>query len=249
MISTKAKIISNKNLSCDIFRIVLAIEKMPPIQCGQFVMIDCDADGLLLKRPISIHDFDDTSVTLLYQAVGKGTTALSKMKEGEYTDIILPLGKGFEIKGYKHIALVGGGLGIFPLYSVIKQHPQLKFSAYLGAKDKARFVCVDGFEKSCHCVRLATDDGSAGEKAFITDLLKEDLKKSAFDAIFACGPRPMLSALKSVIKDTQIPVYVSMEERMGCGFGACLTCTCKTVDGNKRVCADGPVFSIDEVIL
>lgn len=250
MISVKAKILSNESQGCGIFRLVLSVPELPEIQCGQFVMISCGSyDGMLLKRPISIHDFEGNTVTLLYETVGKGTSELSKMAAGEYTDIILPLGKGFEIKDYKKIALVGGGLGIFPLYSVIRLHPDVEYFAYLGARDKARFICADSFQEKCSCTMLATDDGSAGKKGFITDILKEDLDKYAFDAVFACGPKPMLSALKNVTKDTQIPVFVSMEEHMGCGFGACLTCTCKTVGGNKRVCADGPVFSLDEVIL
>ncbi len=250
MISFNAKILSNEAQGCDIYKLSLSVDKLPKIQCGQFVMVSCgSSDGILLKRPISIHDFDGDTVTLLYETIGKGTLALSKMTAGEFVDIILPLGKGFDLKDYKRVALVGGGLGIFPLYSVIKLHPEIDYYAYLGARDTARFVCADSFQEKCACVKLATDDGSVGRKAFITDILKEDLDKTAFDAIFACGPKPMLKALKNVTKDTQIPVFVSMEEHMGCGFGVCLTCTCATVRGNKRVCADGPVFPLDEVIL
>lgn len=250
MISVNAKIKSNEAQGCGIYKLVVSAQEMPCIQCGQFAMVSCgSSDGILLKRPISIHDFDKDSVTLLYETVGKGTAELSKMKAGEYTDIILPLGKGFDVKEYKRVALVGGGLGIFPLFSVIKLHPDVECFAYLGARDKARFICAESFQEKCVYVKLATDDGSVGRKGFITDILKEDLESKTYDAIFACGPKPMLKALKNVTKDTQIPVYVSMEERMGCGFGACLTCTCATTGGNKRVCADGPVFLLDEVIL
>ncbi|MDD4315964.1 MAG: dihydroorotate dehydrogenase electron transfer subunit [Clostridia bacterium] len=250
MISTKATVVSNAHLSCGIYKLVLSIPDMPEISCGQFAMVSCgNADGILLKRPISIHDFDNKTVTLLYEAAGKGTKALSQMQESVDLDIILPLGQGFEIKNYKRIALVGGGLGVFPLFSVIRQHADVEYSAYLGARDSSHLVCADSFIGRCARVRLATDDGSAGEKTYVTSLFKEDLARYGFDAIFACGPKPMLKALKAITKDTDIPVFVSMEERMGCGFGACLTCTCKTSSGNKRVCADGPVFDINEVIL
>lgn len=248
MISTKAKILKNTLLKCNVYELVLHIDNMPEIQCGQFVMVDCgSADGITLKRPISIHSFEKTTITLLYQAAGKGTKALSTNNEGSFVDILMPLGNGFNVKNYKKIALVGGGLGIFPLYSIIKKYPEREYHAYLGCKDESSFVCQDRFLNSCINTIITTDDGSAGKKGFVTDLLKEDISK--FDAVFACGPKPMLKALKSVTKDTDIPVFVSMEERMGCGFGACLVCTCKTKEGNKRVCADGPVFDINEVEL
>lgn len=250
MISTKLKIKSNELLKCNIYKIVLQVEEMPEIQCGQFAMLSCGtSDGIVLKRPISIHDFDKDTVTFIYETVGKGTKSLSKIMKGTYIDVIFPLGKGFDTNEYKRIALVGGGLGIFPLYSVIKKYPNLDYYAYLGCRDESKFVCDDIFEVACQEMTIATDDGSKGIKGFVTDFLQKDLCNKNFDAIFACGPKPMLKALKSATKDADIPVFVSMEERMGCGFGACLTCTCKTDKGNKRVCVDGPVFDINEVIL
>lgn len=248
MISTKAKIINNILQKNNVYQLVLRIDNMPKIKCGQFVMVDCGSnEGITLKRPISIHSFDTNTITLLYQAVGKGTKALSKKSPNTYIDIIMPLGNGFDVKDYTNIALVGGGLGIFPLFSIIKQYPNKQYYAYLGCKDEQSFVGEENFISCCNNTVITTDDGSKGCKGFVTDFVKNDIAK--FDAIFACGPKPMLKALKDVVIDTNIPVFVSMEERMGCGFGACLVCTCKTKSGNKRVCADGPVFDIREVEL
>ncbi len=247
MIYTKAKVLSNTLLKNDVYELNLFFAELPPINCGQFAMVDCgDSEGITLKRPISIHSFDTNTVTLLYQKVGKGTQALSRKREGNI-DILLPLGNGFDINGYKKIALVGGGLGIFPLYSVIMKHPNLEYHAYLGCRNTDDFVCDDKFLAKCNNTVIATDDGSRGCSGSIIDYIKEDI--SQFDVVFACGPKPMLKALKQIDNDTQTPIFVSMEERMGCGFGACRTCTCKTINGNKRVCVDGPVFDINEVIL
>lgn len=247
MVYTKAKIISNTLLKNKIYELVLRIDKLPEINCGQFVMLDCGSnDGITLKRPISIHSFDEQTITLLYQAIGKGTTALSKQKHGEL-DIILPLGNGFDVKNYKKIALVGGGLGIFPLYSVIKKHPNIEYYAYLGCRDADAFVCEEKFLSKCKNTIIATDDGSKGCQGQALDFIKKDMQ--LFDAVFACGSKAMLKALKDIVKDTQTPIFISLEERMGCGFGACLVCTCKTNEGNKKVCSDGPVFNIKEVIL
>ena len=249
MITTKAKILLNINVTAsNIYKIVLFIEGMPKIKAGQFAMVDCGkTDGVLLKRPLSIHSFDNDTITILYKALGKGTKALSRMQKGSIIDIILPLGNGFEARNYSNIALVGGGLGIFPLYSVINEYPQKNYYAYLGCKDKHDFVCNDIFNEKCRKTLIATDDGSLGQKGLVTDFLASDLKR--FNAIFACGPKPMLKALKNLVVGTQIPTFVSLEERMGCGFGACLTCACKTTHGTKRVCHDGPVFNITEVEL
>ncbi len=248
MITTSAKVLINNEIGCNTYKMVLYIRDMPKVRAGQFLMIDCgQTQGITLKRPISIHTFDNDTLTILYNVVGKGTKALSKTQKGSDKDVILPLGNGFDAKNYSNIALIGGGLGIFPLYSIINEYPNKNYYAYLGCRDKSGFVCQDAFLESCKATILTTEDGSLGQKGFVTECVKKDLNK--FEAIFACGPKPMLKALKDMIKDTQIPTYVSMEERMGCGFGGCLTCTCKTINGNKRVCAEGPVFDIREVIL
>ena len=248
MITTKAKILINNHIGSDIYKMVLFVKDMPTVKAGQFLMIDCGkSEGITLKRPISIHSFDNDTLTIIYKVVGKGTKALSQIKSGNDIEVILPLGNSFDAKTYSNIALVGGGIGMFPLFAVITEYPNKNYYAYLGCKDKTGFVCEDVFLDSCVVTELTTEDGSVGQKGFVTNLLKRDLKK--FDAIFACGPKPMLKALKELVKDTQIPTFVSMEERLGCGFGACLTCACKTNKGNLRVCADGPVFDIREVIL
>lgn len=251
MIYTNAEIIYNRKIAKDIFKIILEIEELPEIKPGQFVMIDCGReDGKLLKRPLSIHSFDNQSITLIYENLGKGTSALSQKREGNYIDILLPLGNGFEIKdNYKKIALIGGGLGVFPLYSIIQEYPKIEYYSYIGFRNIDKVVCDVIFHAKSKLCQLTTDDGSFGKKAFVTDIFKEDIKNEKFDAIFACGPRPMLKSLKNSILDIQIPTFVSMEERMGCGFGVCLTCSCSTKSGNKRVCLDGPVFDINEVIL
>ena len=192
------------------------------------------------------------SATLVYQIVGEGTTALAELKPGDGIKTILPIGKGFHLNSaQKDIVLVGGGVGIAPLYSVTQRWPNKNYDAYLGYRGEEFAYCINEFRTECSYVCITSNDGTVGEKGFITDALSKRLKDRKPDVILACGPIPMLKLLKEVACD--IPVQVSMEQRMGCGFGACSTCVCgiNSKDGleYKKVCIDGPVFDLAEVEL
>ena len=174
------------------------------------------------------------------------------MKAGEKLNVLMPLGNGFYIpENEKKVALVGGGVGIFPLISVLREYNTNKeISAYIGFRNKGAVCGLDEFEKAAKFVAV-TDDGSYGEKMNSVQAFVADLKKGYRpDVVLSCGPTPMLRALKAVVEEENIPCYVSLEERMGCGIGACLVCVCNLTNGERaRVCKDGPVFNAKEVVL
>ena len=209
---------------------------------GGFVNIKID--GLFLRRPISVCDFDENSLTLIYKVVGKGTESLSEMKEGEVLDLLVGLGNGYDTKKSGDAPLlIGGGVGVPPLYKLAK---------LLTAQGK-RVSVVLGFNSACDVfyeeefralgaeVRVTTADGSYGTKGFVTDAMG-DIDYSYF---YTCGPEPML---KAVHKATKTSGQMSFEERMGCGFGACMGCSCKTLTGYKRICKEGPVMEKEEIL-
>lgn len=221
------------------------------IRAGMFVMLKPANGEMLLKRPFGILKSVGNSVSIAYQVKGGGTESLMESKAGDRLSCLMPLGNGFEVGDANKIVLVGGGAGVFPLLSVLDKYPDREISSYLGFRNKAA-VCLEcEFSKNGRAV-IATDDGSYGIKGSVVDaFINGDLVKSA-DLILACGPKPMLSALKKALAQRQIKTktLVSLEERMGCGVGACLVCTCDKTDGGKaRVCKDGPVFDIWEVEL
>jgi len=203
---------------------------------------------MLLKRPISVYDYLDGFITIIYEVRGRGTEALSLMPEGTDTDALYFLGNGFELKETeKRVMLIGGGIGAAPLYSVLNGYKGKEFYSYLGFQSVDRIILKDEFSRECVTV-IATDDGSEGKLGYITPCALCDIDKIKPDVILACGPKPMLRALAATApKD--IRVLVSLEERMGCGFGACLVCAVNTVNGMKRVCKDGPIFDIKELVL
>ncbi len=216
-------------------------------QAGQFLHIKC-SDNVLLRRPISICDVNNDEIRFVFEVRGEGTKELSKIKAGNILDVLGPIGNGFTIKDIsKKAVLIGGGIGIFPLLMVAKQFKG-NATILLGFRDKENIVLVNDFIKYGCKVIIATDDGSYGYKGFITDLLKENKA----DFIYACGPKQMLMKTANFAKENNVFCEMSMEERMGCGVGACLVCACKTVKENnftyKKVCIDGPVFNANEVI-
>lgn len=225
------------------------------VRAGQFVHISVPSDSRLLRRPfgVSEYDLEEGTVSVLYAVVGEGTRVLSTVKEGTQLACILGLGNGFpEIAGAKKIALLGGGMGVvlFPALAKELAAKGVEASAYIGFANKNKIICEDEISEFAP-VKVATDDGSYGVKGYAADMLKEDIAKGEkFDAVFCCGPEPMFKALQK--SPLGVPTYVSLEERMGCGVGACLTCSCKikTADGDKylRVCKDGPVFPIEKVV-
>jgi len=224
---------------------------------GQFVNIRCCSGiNALLRRPISICSVNREKRTfdIVFQLRGKGTELLAMKKAGDTVDIIGPLGKPFHISdAFRKIAVVGGGIGIFPLLFLLEKSRSSEKTAFLGFRSKNCMVLYNDFEKACGNLNIATDDGSAGRKGLITGLLEESLDSGeVYDIIYACGPGPMLKKVADLTKKHNIRCQVSLEQRMGCGIGACLVCACKTrQDGEwdySHVCKDGPVFWSDEVI-
>lgn len=206
---------------------------------GQFINIKLD--GLFLRRPISVYDADLNSVTVIYKVVGKGTAQLSKTSSG-VLDVLTGLGNGYDTSlSGQSPCLVGGGVGVPPLYLLAKTFIKEGKSprVILGFNQKSEIFCEDDFKKLGVDVAVTTVDGSYGVKGFVTDAMPENA-----DYVFSCGPEPMLKAVFAHCKDGQF----SFEERMGCGFGACMGCTCKTVTGYKRICKDGPVLKKEEIL-
>ena len=244
---------SNIIIAENIYMITLTLpENAGEIKGGQFVNL-ATGDGMhLLRRPLGVMKVEDNDVTVCYQLKGEGTVKLSQAKAGGKLKILLPLGNGFNLEGAKSVSVIGGGVGIFPLIAVIREHcADKKFYSYIGFRNKSAVCLLDELNKS-QKLTVATDDGSYGLKGNAVDAFFGDDGRPETDVIIACGPPAMLKALKKRLAERGIktPCYVSLEERMGCGIGACLVCVCKTTDGgNARVCKDGPVFNINEVEL
>ena len=210
------------------------------IKCGQFVNLQIS--GLYLRRPISVCDCVGDELTLVYKIVGKGTEMMSKMQDGEL-DVLTELGNGYDtsLSGDNPL-LVGGGVGVPPLYMLAKTliSEGKKVSVILGFNTKDEIFYEDEFKALGAKVQVTTVDGSYGVKGFVTDALDMD-----YSYTYSCGPEPMLKALYNA---TDVSGEYSFEERMGCGFGACMGCSCKTKYGNKRICKDGPVLEKEEII-
>lgn len=213
---------------------------------GQFVNIELE--GLYLRRPISICDWDDKTITIIYKVVGKGTEQMSQMQPGVELDVLTGLGNGFNpepaVENAKSL-LVGGGVGVPPLYHLAKVllAAGRKVSVVLGFNTAAEVFYAEEFRALGADVYVSTADGSMGVKGFVTDAIRE--AAIDFDYFYSCGPLPMLKALCGC---TDKPGELSFEERMGCGFGACMGCSCKTLTGNKRICKEGPVMRREEII-
>ena len=209
---------------------------------GQFINIKLD--GLYLRRPISVYDRNDTSVTIIYKVVGKGTEQMRSMKVGDTVDVLTGLGNGYDLScaGDRPL-LLGGGVGVPPLYMLAKELIAMgkPVSVILGFNTKSEVFGEVEFRALGADVTVATADGSYGVHGFVTDAMKE-LDYSYF---YTCGPEPMLRAVYGA---TNTSGQFSFEERMGCGFGACMGCSCKTLYGNKRICKDGPVLVKEEII-
>lgn len=223
---------------------------------GQFVNIKCDNSlEHLLRRPISICRVNEEEKTfdIAFQVKGAGTKKLSAFECGCNIDIIGPLGKSFDIsQKYRNIAVVGGGIGIFPLLFVLQKSQSANKTSFLGFRDSTSIAMIEDYKTYAN-VHIATQDGSYGKKGLVTDLLKEYLKENKIDIVYACGPYNMMKEVSSCCSTYNIKCQVSLEQRMGCGIGACLVCACKTVAKNdegwqySHVCKDGPVFWSDNV--
>ena len=220
--------------------------------CGQFLHIHC-GKGTLLRRPISICDTDPQkgTVRFIFEVKGQGTSDLSRFEIGEFIDIMGPLGHGFTETGFKNPVIIGGGIGVFPLYKLAKTVSEPV--VFLGFRSADRVVLEKEFSDVAKSAAVATDDGSYGYHGFAAELLKKHLADKNCDVVYACGPAPMLRAVKSIAEDAGVYCEVSLEQRMGCGIGACLVCACETkhsgTDHYMRVCKNGPVFDSREVTL
>lgn len=235
------KIAENTALTSNVFKMILCGDVSDITASGQFINIKLD--GLYLRRPISVFDRDDESVTIIYKVVGRGTELMSQMKVGENLDVLTGLGNGYDTSLCKeHAVLLGGGVGVPPLYMLAKTliSEGKKVSVVLGFNTKDEVFCEDDFKALGADVKVTTVDGSYGIKGFVTDALPDN-----YDHFFTCGPEPML---KAVYKATDTSGQMSFEERMGCGFGACMGCSCKTITGYKRICKDGPVMLKEEIL-
>ena len=231
----------NIALTSNVYRMLLVGDTSDITNCGQFVNIKID--GLFLRRPISVCDCEGDVLTLIYKVVGEGTERMAKMQAGEALDILTGLGNGYDLapSGDRPL-LLGGGVGVPPMYMLCKKliAEGKKPSVILGFNTKNEVFCKEEFAKLGVKVTVTTVDGSEGVKGFVTDAMKDE----DYTYFYTCGPEPML---KAIYKASKTSGQFSFEERMGCGFGACMGCSCKTVTGYKRICKDGPVLGKEEI--
>jgi len=234
------ELLTNKKIAKNTYECVLCGD-ISDIKCGQFVNIMID--GLYLRRPISVCDAEDGRLTLIYKVVGVGTEKMANMKSGTKLDLLTGLGNGYDTEGSgDKPLLIGGGAGVPPMYKLCKELVALgkKCSVILGFGAKDEVFYEDEFKALGADVYVTTVDGSYGTKGFVTDAMNME-----YTYFYTCGPEPML---KAVYNKSVTSGQFSFEERMGCGFGACMGCTCKTKYGNKRICKDGPVLVKEEII-
>lgn len=236
----KYEIIENVNIAKDVFKMIIKGDTQYITAPGQFVNIQLE--GKFLRRPISICDFNNETITIIYKVVGEGTEQMSKMNSGAILDVLTGLGNGYKLVDANKPLLIGGGVGVPPMYNLCKKliEKGQKPTVILGFNTECEIFYKDEFESLGAEVKVTTADGSYGIKGFVTDAFPDD-----YDYFYTCGPMPMFKAIES--KATTSGQY-SFEERMGCGFGACMGCSCKTKYGNKRICKDGPVLEREEII-
>jgi dihydroorotate dehydrogenase electron transfer subunit len=263
MLQARAKILYNKKVKGNYFRLIIRSPRITKESSpGQFLNIKVnDADEPLLRRPFSIHSIKGANLEILYEVLGPGTEILSKRTPPELLDVIGPLGNGFNLPKaiYKALPLlVAGGMGVAPLVFLadrLVHSPQCpsvhrKLLVLIGAKTRNQILCEREFGQLGCNVKISTNDGSRGFKGKVTELLKYLLSTMDYGllTIYACGPRPMLEEINQIAQKHKIPAQVSLEEHMACGIGACLGCVVNTKEGFKRVCKEGPVFKVNEII-
>lgn len=238
-------ILGNEALTSSVYRMVLGGDTSFITAPGQFVNIRLE--GLFLRRPISVCDWNADSITLIYKTVGNGTRQMAAMKVGERLDLLTGLGNGFDTKiaGMHRPLLIGGGVGVPPMYGLAKKllAEGMRPVMIMGFNTVSEVFYQDEFSSLGIDVYVTTADGASGIRGFVTDAMKQE--NIDYDYFYCCGPEPMLRALYSA---TRTEGQFSFEERMGCGFGACMGCSCKTISGYKRICKDGPVMRKNEII-
>lgn len=234
-------ITENEPIAKDVFRMRLRGDTSAIKNAGEFVNLRLD--GLYLRRPISVCAADGDVLTLIYKVVGKGTARMSALKEGAHLDVLTGLGNGYDLSpAGEHPLLIGGGVGVPPLYELARRLRQMgkHVSVVIGFNTADEVFYAEEFRALGCDVTVTTVDGSRGARGFVTDALPDD-----YTYFYTCGPEPMLRA---VYRATRTSGQFSFEERMGCGFGACMGCSCKTVAGFKRICKDGPVLCKEEIL-
>ena len=236
------KVCENTPLTENVFKMVLSGDVSEVTRPGQFINIKLD--GFYLRRPISVCDKGEDTLTIIYKVVGEGTEYMATLKEGAELDVLIGLGNGFDVNASGDTALLlGGGVGVPPLYMLCKKLIEAgkKVTVCLGFNTKSEVFYEDEFKALGADVRVATVDGTYGTKGFVTNLF-DDVDYTYY---YTCGPEPMLKAVYSTCTSDG---ELSFEERMGCGFGACMCCSCKTVTGYKRICKEGPVMKKEEIL-
>ena len=235
-------VLSNVALTDSVYKMVLEGDTSALTAPGQFVNLT--VEGCYLRRPISVYDWDETTITIIYKVVGEGTEKMAQWEAGYKCDVLTGLGNGFDMsKSGDDPVLIGGGVGIPPMFGLAKRliAQGKKVKVILGFNKESEIFCKNEFEAIGAETYVTTVDGSVGIKGFVTDALR-DMTYSYF---YTCGPMPMFKAIENTAVTSG---QYSFEERMGCGFGACMGCSCKTKYGNKRICKDGPVLEREEII-
>ncbi|MDI6726275.1 MAG: dihydroorotate dehydrogenase electron transfer subunit [Smithellaceae bacterium] len=260
-IDTCGEILGNERLAGNCFKLqVIVADGFPLPRPGQFALLKLLYNhDPLLGRPLSIYDFDPDPgvITFIYQVVGRGTAALSRLKKGHVIGLFGPLGRPFQVpQDARRLVLVAGGFGAAALNHLAREYGQRRgcqIDCYLGARSASEIIGWEQLRSACDRVKIATEDGSVGEKGLVTEILAQDLPElaAARGNFYACGPRGMLARLAALLQDYDSPCQVSLEERMACGLGACLGCVVE-VKGlpevpYRRVCCDGPVFDLQEI--
>ena len=233
---------SNEALTDCVYKMVLEGDTSALTAPGQFVNLT--VEGCYLRRPISVFDWDETTISIIYKVVGEGTEKMSKWQAGYECDVLTGLGNGFDMsKSSDEPVLIGGGVGIPPMFGLAKRliSQGKKVKVILGFNKESEIFCKEDFEAIGAETFVTTVDGSVGIKGFVTDALKD----MTYTYFYTCGPMPMFKAIENTAVTSG---QYSFEERMGCGFGACMGCSCKTKYGNKRICKDGPVLEREEII-
>lgn len=248
-VTVDANIVSQQELYDQVFQLVVKAPEVAALaEAGQFVQLRILNSNCLLRRPVGIAaaDKEKGTVAFIYRVVGKGTKAISELKAGDTINVLGPLGNGFDTTAKKPL-IVGGGMGLSPVlfYAAAMQG---KADVLMGGKTAGELFWQDLFTGKVQEIFCTTDDGSLGTKGFTTTLLPELLEKKDYDLVVACGPEIMMKGIAKIAKEHGLRCQVSLEKRMGCGLGACLSCSIDTTDGKrKKVCKDGPVFEAGEV--
>ncbi len=246
-IQKSCTVVEAVRLNAFAYSFTLEAEGMTPEGPDQFVHVKC-GHSRLLRRPISICDWEENLLRIVFEVRGEGTEWLSRRKAGDRLDVLGPLGRGFRMDREGRYLLVGGGIGVPPMLGCAKWTAE-RSTAVLGFRSADRAMLSKDFQKSCKEIFLCSDDGSIGRHGFVDAQVRDILEKDKdFTEVLACGPKPMLKNVAAVAAGFGVPCQVSMEERMACGVGACLGCAIQMADGTmKHVCKDGPVFDAEEV--